>query len=304
MDPERETRLWPHDYGEVYQAFDRIFGCRGHGWANLQSAHLNLPFADDEEFARLHAAIRLVLPILPALAASSPDRRGADHGRCWTTGWKSTARTRGRSRESRGKSFRKPAFSQAEYQTADPRAAVCRDRAARSRAGVLQHEWLNARGAIARFSRNTIEIRVLDVQECPLADLAICAAIVAVLKSLVGRALDVLARQQAVAVEPLASILLTSIRNADEAVIRDREYLELFGYPGESCTAGELWGHLLAALPELSGRRAPGASRWQSSGRRPARPADRQRAGNKRSARRLRRAVPMSEQASVSRRVV
>jgi len=35
MDPEHETRLWPHAYGEVYQAFDRIFGCRGHGWANL-----------------------------------------------------------------------------------------------------------------------------------------------------------------------------------------------------------------------------------------------------------------------------
>src|SRR5207253_1117791 len=31
MDPETETRLWPHGYGEVYQAFDRIFGCRGHG---------------------------------------------------------------------------------------------------------------------------------------------------------------------------------------------------------------------------------------------------------------------------------
>ena len=40
---------------------------------------------------------------------------------------------------------------------------------------VLQHEWLNARGAIARFDRNTIELRVLDVQECPRADLAICA---------------------------------------------------------------------------------------------------------------------------------
>ena len=72
MDPEREMRLWPHDSSEIYRAFDRIFGCRGHGWANLQSMHLNLPFDGDEEFGRLHAAIRMVLPILPALAASSP----------------------------------------------------------------------------------------------------------------------------------------------------------------------------------------------------------------------------------------
>ena len=32
---------------------------------------------------------------------------------------------------------------------------------------------MNSRGAIARFDRNAIEIRVIDVQECPKADLAI-----------------------------------------------------------------------------------------------------------------------------------
>jgi len=56
MDPIREMRLWPHDSSVVYQAFNRIFDCRGHGWANLQSVHLNLPFRDDHQFARLHAA--------------------------------------------------------------------------------------------------------------------------------------------------------------------------------------------------------------------------------------------------------
>ena len=76
MDPDRELRFWPHDYNPIYEAFNRIFDCRGHGWANLQSVHSNLPFADDEEFGRLHAAIRLLLPILPALAASSPVMEG------------------------------------------------------------------------------------------------------------------------------------------------------------------------------------------------------------------------------------
>ncbi|HYE03301.1 MAG TPA: glutamate-cysteine ligase family protein, partial [Phycisphaerales bacterium] len=72
MDPARDMRLWPHDNAEIYAAFDRIFGCTGHGWSNLQSVHLNLPFRGDEEFGRLHAAVRLILPMLPALAASSP----------------------------------------------------------------------------------------------------------------------------------------------------------------------------------------------------------------------------------------
>ena len=71
MNP-KDALLWQHEYHEIYAEYDRIFGCCTHGWTNLQSIHLNLPFANDEEFGRLHAAIRLVLPLIPALAAASP----------------------------------------------------------------------------------------------------------------------------------------------------------------------------------------------------------------------------------------
>src|SRR5258708_1181717 len=80
MKPNTETKLWAHDSKEVYAIYDRLFNCKGHGWSNLQSTHLNLPFYDDEEFAKLHAAIRIVLPILPALCASSPLLDGAVTG--------------------------------------------------------------------------------------------------------------------------------------------------------------------------------------------------------------------------------
>src|SRR4030095_13291601 len=50
--------------------------------------------------------------------------------------------------------------------------------------GVLRHEWLNSRGAIARFDRNAIEIRLADTQECPRADIAVAHAICAVVKML------------------------------------------------------------------------------------------------------------------------
>ena len=72
MNPLTETKLWPHDSNEVYELYNTIFNTQGHGWSNLQSTHLNLPFYDDEEFTKLHAAVRLILPILPALCASSP----------------------------------------------------------------------------------------------------------------------------------------------------------------------------------------------------------------------------------------
>jgi len=250
MNPERETRLWPHKYQDVYEAFDRIFGCRGHGWANLQSAHLNLPFADDAEFAKLHAAIRLILPILPALAASSPvvERRttGLMDNRLevYRTNSKQIARVAGRV-------IPEPAFSRAEYdaQILEPMYAEI---APHDPAGVLRDEWLNARGAIARFSRNAIEIRLLDVQECPLADVAICAAVVEVLKSLVAHRWSSLSQQKAAEVEPLAEILIATIRDAERAVIDNHEYLNLFGYSGPTCTAGQLWRHLIASLPELT----------------------------------------------------
>jgi glutamate---cysteine ligase / carboxylate-amine ligase len=250
MDPATETRLWPHEYGDVYQAFDRVFGCQEHGWANLQAAHLNLPFANDDEFARLHAAIRLVLPILPALAASSPIVEGQMTGlldnrlEVYRTNSRKVPRVA-------GKVIPEAVFSQADYQ-AQILEPLYAEIAPHDPERVLTHEWLNARGAIARFSRKSIEIRLLDVQECPLADLAICATIVALLKALVAGRFASLAQQQALAVEPLASVLLPTIRSADEAEIYDDDYLKLFGYPEESCTVGELWQHLLAALPEMT----------------------------------------------------
>src|SRR5438552_12381711 len=80
MDPAAETVLWAKEDADIYQTFDRIFDCRRHGWSNIQSMHINLPFADDAQFARLHAAVRLLLPLLPALAASSPIAEGRDTG--------------------------------------------------------------------------------------------------------------------------------------------------------------------------------------------------------------------------------
>jgi hypothetical protein len=110
--------------------------------------------------------------------------------------------------------------------------------------GTLQHEWLNARGAIARFDRNTIEIRVLDVQECPQADVAICAASVAVLRALAAERWAGLAEQQAIETERLARIFLNVIRDAEKTVIDDSVLLRVF-HCSAPLTAGELWHKLL-----------------------------------------------------------
>ena len=243
MDPRAETRLWPHDDALIYRTYDRIFGCKAHGWANLQSMQLNLPFADDAEFARLHAAIRLVLPIIPALAASSPIAEGRPAGfldfrmEAYRTHQAKIPSTIARV-------IPDMATSRAAYQAAIL-APMYREIAPSDPDGVLHHEWLNVRGASPRFERNAIEVRVIDVQECPRADLAVAAAVTAVVRALY----DAESMLQAIGTGALVSILHACIRDAEQASIDDAGYLRLLGFPGRQCQAGELWRHLIEAAP-------------------------------------------------------
>jgi len=246
MDPDSEVRLWPHEHGRVYQTFDRIFGCRGHGWANLQSVHLNLPFAGDEEFGRLHAAIRLLLPLLPALAASSPLEGGRLTGLLDTRleHYRTNAR---RIPSVTGCVVPEAAFTRAQYE-AEILAPLYADLAPHDPEGVLRHEWANARGCIARFDRSAIEIRLLDVAESPRADLAIADAVQALLRALVLGRLTSPEAQRGWPAERLAPILLEVMRHAGEALVRDADYLRALSWPGAApCTAGELWRHLARA---------------------------------------------------------
>jgi carboxylate-amine ligase len=259
MDPARELRLWPHDYGPVYEAFHRIFDCRGHGWANLQSVHLNLPFAGDEEFGRLHAAIRLVLPLLPALAASSPFMEGRATG-LMDNRLEVYRHNTKRIPSVSGRVIPEPVFTEADY-TRDIFEPLTRAVAAHDPERVLHHEFLNARGAIARFSRGSIEIRVLDVQDSPRADVAICALIVHVLRQLVAERWTPASLQMQVPLEPLEELLLATIRDADQAVIDDADYLRHFGLGDlAGSTAAEFWRVL---VDDASDRDAEFAEHWR-----------------------------------------
>jgi gamma-glutamyl:cysteine ligase YbdK (ATP-grasp superfamily) len=246
MDPDSETRLWPHEHGPVYRAFDRVFGCRGHGWSNLQSVHLNLPFSGDEEFGRLHAAVRLALPILPALAASSPLEAGRPTGLLDTRLEHYRVNSR-RIPSVTGCVVPEPVFTRAGYES-EILGRIYADLAECDREGVLRFEWVNARGCIARFDRGSIEIRLLDVAESPRADLAIADAVLALVRALAEGRLAGPERQRAFGAERLAAILLEVQRHAGEALVRDGDYLGALGWKGAvPCTARELWRHLVRA---------------------------------------------------------
>ena len=260
MDPRRETVLWPHDYSEIYSAYHRIFDCHRHGWANLQSCHVNLPFQGDAEFERLHAAIRTLLPLMPALAASSPVIDGRVNGvldnRLFVY-----CTHQSRIPEAMGLVVPEVLRSRAEYE--ERIFEPLRTAAARlDQDGVLKHEFLNARGAIARFQRSAIEIRVLDVQETPRADLAIALAVTTVVRALAEERWVPLARLHELSTESLAEVLHDVYRAGEAARIEHPALLAALGR-ARPMTAAELWGELIAEV-----RAVPSSNRadWDELG--------------------------------------
>ncbi len=181
MNPHTETVRWPHGNNEIYQQYDTIFDCKGHGWSNLQSMHVNLPYANDEEFCQLHNSIRLILPLLPALAASTPILDGKPTGLLDSRLYFYSENQK-RIPSISGEIIPEFIKTEKEYQEKilNP---MYQDISALDPMGILQHSWLNSRASIPKFAHKAIEIRILDSQECVTADLAIAKIINAVLKN-------------------------------------------------------------------------------------------------------------------------
>jgi carboxylate-amine ligase len=245
MDPN-DVRLWPHGTRVIYDTFDRIFSCKGHGWANLQSLQINLPFAGDDEFARLHAAIRFLLPILPGLAASSPiidgERNGVLDNRLVV--YRSNC---ARIPSVTGDVVPEPIGSIGEYheRLLEP---IYRDLAPHDPEGTLRNEWVNARGAIARFDRMAIEIRVLDVQETPVMDVAYAALIVEVLKLLCTEEWLDGAGMNRWRTAELGKLLTLAARQGEGAGIGDKQFLAAFGLRSSGTELKALWEHLIETV--------------------------------------------------------
>ena len=241
MDPN-ELTMWPGGQNEIYEAYDRIFSCKGHGWANLQSVHINLPFANDDELARLHTAIRFLLPIIPALSASTPIVEGRRSG--WLDYRMEVYRHNARRIPSiAGHIVPEDIHSKADYEQRIFQP-MWRDIAPHDPGRIMQEEWLNSRGAIARFDRNAIEIRVVDCQEAPRADLAIVEAVVGVLRRFVDSDASLRAARSGWTTQALADLFLHVIQDGEAAVL-PADYVELLTGQARRSTGTELWSALL-----------------------------------------------------------
>lgn len=245
MNPETETKLWPHGNKDIYKKYDEIFSCKGHGWSNLQSMHINISFSSDDEFARLNSAIRFILPLVPALSSSSPIVEGkVREQKCnrlqfYFENQKRVPSIIGhvvpesiRSPKEYHEKVLQPMYQEiAQYDTQ----------------GLLQHEWLNSRGAIPKFEYGCIEIRLADIQESPTIDIAIASFWIEVLRKITTGRLGDLKQFDAISSPELKSVLLECVHHGEAAVIRDSRYLKAFGL-NASVSAKELIGHLLESV--------------------------------------------------------
>jgi gamma-glutamyl:cysteine ligase YbdK (ATP-grasp superfamily) len=245
MDPLKESELWPHDNNEVYGLYDTIFNAKGHGWSNLQSTHLNLPFHGDTEFAKLHAAARIVLPLLPALCASSPMLSSK------LTGMLDTRLYYYKTNQQKlpaitGKIIPEPVFSEADYHNT-VYIPIANAISTHDPDNLLDPVWVNSRGAMSRFDRGSIEIRIMDIQECPAIDLAIISTVVELLQALVNEKFASFETQKVVDTELLARIFESVTYTGLDTKVDEPEFLKLWNL-NNTATLKEIWLHILNAL--------------------------------------------------------
>jgi glutathione synthase/RimK-type ligase-like ATP-grasp enzyme/gamma-glutamyl:cysteine ligase YbdK (ATP-grasp superfamily) len=203
FDP-RSAKLWSRSNTAIYGTYARIFDVQTHGWVNVHAAHLNLPMGREDEGIALHNAAALLVPYLPALAASSPVHDGrlqdaADGRMAWIL------EHQARLPESQGQIVPEYVDSLSDYRKrilAPMYAALDRF----EDAGRLRHEFLNARGAVIRSARKALEIRVVDTQECVKMDVAIAVFTRSVLRHLTRR---ILAGKQSL---PAHGLLVADLR--------------------------------------------------------------------------------------------
>lgn len=180
-----ETGVWPHRHKRIYEEYGKIFNLKQHGWLNIQSFHLNLPYAKEQTGIQMHNILANICAYLPAVAASSPIYEGnigsnVDNRLAfYKVNQKEVPSIT-------GEVIPEPASSFEMYRK-EVIAKYSRDLARLDADGTLLFkEWVNSRGVIFRFDRAALEVRVMDEQECIKADVALSCFVRAALRGLMN----------------------------------------------------------------------------------------------------------------------
>jgi carboxylate-amine ligase len=167
-----ETEIWPHRDKQIYDALGKIFTLKQHGWLNIQSFQLNLPYSNERDGIMLHTFLANLSAYLPAITAASPfveGNLGKDADNRLTFYMNNQREIPSITRDvvpeyvNSFKQYRKEIIGKYSQDLAMAGA----DQA------IIGKEWINSRGVIFRFDRQALEIRVMDEQECVKSDVAL-----------------------------------------------------------------------------------------------------------------------------------
>jgi gamma-glutamyl:cysteine ligase YbdK (ATP-grasp superfamily) len=180
-----ETGIWSHRHRKIYDAMGKIFNLKQHGWLNIQSFHLNLPYGTEENGVAMHNLLANLCAYLPALAASSPIFEGTggssvDNRLCFY-------RVNQREVPTITGDVVPEYVSSFEMYKDKVIGQYSRDLTkAGADSSLLFKEWVNSRGVIFRFDRKALEVRVMDEQECIKSDVALSCYVRAALRGLLA----------------------------------------------------------------------------------------------------------------------
>lgn len=227
------------------QLQERLFDTKGHSWVNLNRTYVELPYQSEEMLQRLQAAIRIVLPIIPALSASSPIVEGGN------TGKTDNALRYARARYSRfpgiaGQLIPEPYFSERKYtemvldkirhqlEPVDPQ-------------GLIHPAQINFRSAIPDFQGKRMILQIMEPQECVAADMAIVRLVTEAIRFFLEEKTIRFEEQMEARMEILCGILEDVMVSGRNTEVFSSEYLAFFGLD-EVCTVGNIWQHLFQKL--------------------------------------------------------
>ena len=203
-----ETRVWPHRHRKIYQAYSKVFNLNQHGWLNIQSFQLNLPYSTEENGILLHNLLASVCAYLPVICASSPIYEGKlgqnidNRLYFYMLNQKEVPSITGDvipEYTSSFKQYRKEIIGTYSLDLADAGVGE----------SLLYRDWVNSRGVIFRFDRKAVEIRVMDEQECVKSDVALSCFIRAMLRGLMHETVEFLPHE--ILVKDFNSVLVDGL---------------------------------------------------------------------------------------------
>ena len=180
-----ETSIWPHSNQETVQEYAKMFNLKCHGWRNIQSFQVNLPYLNEKQGVTIFNALTHLCAYLPAIAASSPFCEG-----------KLTPYVDSRLYNYKDNMKETPSIagdvvpeyiSSFEQYRREGFGKYSKDLAKAGAGEILTNaEWLNQRGIIFKFSREAIEVRIMDEQECIKSDVALSCFTRATVRGLIA----------------------------------------------------------------------------------------------------------------------